>query len=369
MTSGSLEQEASEPSAKAATGLQHGPTIQQSQPVRYRQIRSRPTTGSSVVVSAGEGSRDSGQAQITPRRGRRTVAASFLPAGSDPLPLLLPGYNSGPVDLTLTPTRVSLPISGQEARSLRDTTWTVLSISTFARTSKQSIRNGISTILVSLSTETRYWIYKLLLAEDTTLELSTRRNTKTLRVPALLHVNRQIREETSYIWYALNRFTVNLKHGETTLLRAFLVPIACLRSPTIGGLDINLNTCFQCNDLVTVAVLLIASNVPATIKCARGVYHFGHPQVQPCKYNAVQAITDQNFRPSVATALLQGCNNRLAGAGFLIEAESPAERFASSSSPLAKESAVLGYAPAYRINPSIRTHLENAMGSVGLLLQ
>lgn len=119
MTSGSLEQEASEPSAKAATGLQHGPTIQQSQPVRYRQIRSRPTTGSSVVVSAGEGSRDSGQAQITPRRGRRTVAASFLPAGSDPLPLLLPGYNSGPVDLTLTPTRVSLPISGQEARSLR----------------------------------------------------------------------------------------------------------------------------------------------------------------------------------------------------------------------------------------------------------
>lgn len=342
MSPGSPEQEACEPSAEAATGLQHGPTIQQSQPVRYRQIRSHPITGSSVVVSAGEGSQNLGQAQIAHRRGNRTAAAiSFLPAGSDPSPLLLPGRNSAPVDLTLTPTRVSLPISGFEARSLRSAVSSPSALDSVHRVDQNLapvIRHGqyfpfrhsrgqaadqsgteFQPLLLGLSMETRYRIYKLLLADDTTLELSTRRNTKTLRVPALLHVNRQIREEASYLWYVLNRFTVSLKHGEMALLRVFLAPVACLRSPTMGGLDINLSTCFQCNDLVTVAALLIASNVPATIKCARGVYHFGHPQVQPCKYNAVQAITDQNFRPSVATALLQGCNNRLAGAGFIIE--------------------------------------------------
>lgn len=173
--------------------------------------------------------------------------------------------------------------------------------------------------LLGLPMEARFRIYRLLLVEHDVIEVSSKKKAQPVKVPALLQVNRQTREEASHIWYGLNEFTLTVKHGETDLVRTFLAPLASLPSPTIGRLSIVLSTCFECNDLVAVAALLIASNIAATIKCTRGVYHFGHPKIQPCTVNTMQAIYEQQFRPSVAAALWQSSDHRQAGAGFVIE--------------------------------------------------
>ncbi|KAL1303131.1 hypothetical protein AAFC00_006563 [Neodothiora populina] len=216
--------------------------------------------------------------------------------------------------------------------------------------------------------ETRYRIYRLLVVEDKTQELTSRKQTRTFRVPAVLHVNKQIREEASHVWYGLNHFCLTVKHGETALVRGFLSAIASLQSPLIGRLDINLSICYQCNDLVAVAALLIASNTAARLRCMRGLYHFGHPQIQSCNFDIKKAILDQHFRPSVATALLQFSDARQVGAGFVIE--ETIHGHPASTDPLIRSTkSVLGYTPTYRTNPAIRSQLEQAMGSLGLLLR
>lgn len=167
--------------------------------------------------------------------------------------------------------------------------------------------------------ELRFHIYRFLLVERDAVELTTLDRKRTFKVPALLQVSRQVREEASYIWYGLNRFVITVRHGETALVRAFLVGLASLRSPAIGRLNITLNTCFQCNDLVATAALLLASNVQAKIRCIRRLYHVGDPQISPCVTSVAQSITEQNFRPSIATALLKCTNPQLVGAGLIME--------------------------------------------------
>lgn len=175
--------------------------------------------------------------------------------------------------------------------------------------------------LLGLPMETRYRIYRLLLVKDHVLEFTTMRYNPRLVIPPLLQVNQQIREESSHVWYGLNHFSLTIKHGETAILRTFLAAIASLPSPAMGNLEILLNTCFECNDLIAVAALLIAANMSARIKCVRGVFHFGHPKVEPCRLSIMQTINDQHFRPSVATALLQFSDQQRTGAGFVIEGE------------------------------------------------
>lgn len=319
----------------------------------YRSIMPRPPTLASDLAKAPTAP----QSPVHPRRGRAGGPLAFPAASSDPSSLQRNARQTGPsITPASHPVRISLPSAESDPNPLPAPMNSRLAgrsnmladghrnISRplpygqyfpFRHSRRRASRppdTPLRPFLLGLPMETRYMIYKLLLVAPNSMELTTRASTTKFKVPALLHVNQQIREEASHIWYGLNQFVITVRHGETALVRDFLTAIASLPSPRIGRLDIILSTCFECNHLVAVAALLIATNVPAHIKCTRGVYHFGHPQVQPCSFSLSQAITEQYFRPSVATALMKCSKQQLTGCGFVVEGESGCEYHSFPSS-------------------------------------